>query len=81
MGPQVGISFGVFRSIQPQIMKFLANRDCEGGICPHGTPVKAKDLILASTVAGSMAGFISKTLTYPLDLAKRRMQIGVSMFY
>lgn len=60
-------------------MKFLASRDCEHGECPHETPVKAEHLILASTVAGSTAGFISKTMTYPFDLAKRRMQIGVSI--
>ncbi|XP_059055340.1 mitochondrial thiamine pyrophosphate carrier-like [Achroia grisella] len=76
MGPSVGISFGVFRFLQPRILKYF--HDCTTENCIHRSKNtnKPEHLLLASTVAGSIAGFVSKTITYPFDLAKRRLQIA-----
>ncbi|KAM3968495.1 mitochondrial thiamine pyrophosphate carrier [Aphomia sociella] len=76
MGPSVGISFGVFRFLQPRILKYF--HDCSSGKCSHhnSNTNKPEHLLVASTVAGSIAGFVAKTITYPFDLAKRRLQIA-----
>lgn len=83
MGPQVGISFYVFRHLQPLLLSYM--HECEEDeLCSRGrhgpsTIHRPEYLLLASSVAGSVSGFVSKTITYPFDLAKRRMQIGVSV--
>ncbi|KAG6445549.1 mitochondrial thiamine pyrophosphate carrier [Manduca sexta] len=76
MGPAVGISFGIFNLVQTLILSLLS--ECRDEKCKRasGNVHKPENLLLASTVAGSISGFISKTLTYPFDLVKRRMQIS-----
>uniref|UniRef100_A0A2A4JR47 Mitochondrial carrier protein n=1 Tax=Heliothis virescens TaxID=7102 RepID=A0A2A4JR47_HELVI len=74
MGPQVGISFSVFNFVQPLILSLFA--PCPPEECRGGNLHKPQNVMLASTVAGSAAGFVSKSMTYPFDLAKRRLQIG-----
>lgn len=78
MGPQVGISFSVFSFVQPLILRYF--HSCNGD-CRHETKNvhKPENLLVASTTAGLLSGFVSKCATYPFDLVKRRMQIGVSM--
>ncbi|KOB67727.1 putative mitochondrial carrier protein, partial [Operophtera brumata] len=51
---------------------------CENGSCSQtdDSAQKPQHVAMASMIAGTLAGFVSKTATYPLDLAKRRMQIG-----
>ncbi|CAH0577735.1 unnamed protein product [Chrysodeixis includens] len=76
MGPQVGISFAVFTWCQPMILKHFFEcppEECHRNI---GNKYKPQYLAIASSIAGSAAGFVSKSMTYPFDLAKRRLQIG-----
>jgi hypothetical protein len=77
MGPQVGLSFTTFQLLQQQILRLFHKCD---GECKHapGNVHKPEYLLFATTIAGSCAGFISKTATYPFDLVKRRLQIAVS---
>lgn len=76
LGPQVGITFSVFSLLQPMILNYLykCNDDCNH---PKANSHKPEHIVLASSIAGSTAGLVSKVLTYPLDLAKRRLQIAV----
>ncbi|PZC77692.1 mitochondrial thiamine pyrophosphate carrier [Helicoverpa armigera] len=74
MGPQVGISFSVFNFVQPMILRMFT--PCPPGECSKGNKHRPQNIMLASTIAGSAAGFVSKSMTYPFDLAKRRLQIG-----
>lgn len=75
-GPAVGLSFSVFRFMQPLLLRKMAHRrDCTDALT---TEYKPSHVVVASMIAGSTAGFVSKTATYPLDLVKRRLQIGVS---
>ncbi|XP_032527277.2 mitochondrial thiamine pyrophosphate carrier-like [Danaus plexippus] len=75
LGPQVGITFSVFSFMQPLLLNYMY--DCNGD-CLHkkGNAHTAQDLLLATTIAGGMSGFVSKVMCYPLDLAKRRLQIA-----
>ncbi|KAI5640914.1 mitochondrial carrier protein domain-containing protein [Phthorimaea operculella] len=77
MGPQVGFSFVVFSYCQPMILHMLqpdTNEATSGDRAMNR--YKPQNLLIASTIAGSLAGLVSKTLTYPLDLTKRRLQLG-----
>lgn len=78
LGPQVGITFSVFSFMQPLLLNYMY--DCNGD-CLHkkGNAHTAQDLLLATTIAGGMSGFVSKVMCYPLDLAKRRLQIAVGI--
>ncbi|CAG9782069.1 unnamed protein product [Diatraea saccharalis] len=71
VGPAAGISFSVFRYMQPLILRFLG--DCATDDCRHGpgNMYKPEHLLIASSVAGAVAGFVSKTLTYPFDLSHK----------
>ncbi|CAH2103278.1 unnamed protein product [Euphydryas editha] len=75
LGPQSGITFSVFSFLQPIFLNYLYSCD---GSCTHPkvNAHKPEHLLFATTAAGSIAGFVAKILTYPLDLAKRRLQIG-----
>lgn len=80
MGPQVGISFGVFSYLQPLLLNYMS--DCNDGSCNNSTSnnrYSAQHLLFASSMAGCVSGLVGKTCTYPLDLAKRRLQVGVSI--
>ncbi|KAH9632102.1 hypothetical protein HF086_002609 [Spodoptera exigua] len=77
MGPQAGISFAVFNFVQPLILSFFTV--CPPNECSKGNKYKPQNIVLASSVAGSTAGFIAKSVTYPLDLAKRRLQFSVHL--
>ncbi|XP_026314799.1 mitochondrial thiamine pyrophosphate carrier-like [Hyposmocoma kahamanoa] len=76
MGPQMGITFAVFSYLQPLLLNYLA--DCYSDSCNSTTSNRhsAQHLLVASSIAGCASGLIGKTLTYPLDLAKRRLQVG-----
>lgn len=80
MGPQVGVSFGIFSYLQPLLLDYL--NDCSGDSCNKSTSYNrysARHLLIASSLAGSVSGLVGKTITYPLDLAKRRLQVGASI--
>lgn len=77
MGPAVGISFSVFRVVQQGILHYLSDCTEENCHLAPGNAHRPEYLLLASTTAGSIAGFVSKSMTYPFDLAKRRLQIAV----
>ncbi|CAH2035588.1 unnamed protein product, partial [Iphiclides podalirius] len=74
-GPAVGVSFSVFRFMQPLILGMLPScgPECDATLSAAHKP---SHVVLASMVAGATAGFVSKTVTYPFDLVKRRLQIG-----
>ncbi|KAL4717796.1 hypothetical protein ACJJTC_000945 [Scirpophaga incertulas] len=75
MGPAVGISFGVFQLLQKRLLNYL--QECDDNCKISSTnPHKPGHLLISSTVAGSCAGFVSKTITYPFELVKRRLQIA-----
>ncbi|XP_004932792.1 mitochondrial thiamine pyrophosphate carrier-like [Bombyx mandarina] len=75
MGPSVGIGFAVFNFVQPLVLARMHN--CDRGHCKSGRHhYNPEHVLLASTIAGSASGFVSKSVTYPFDLAKRRMQIS-----
>ncbi|XP_052746745.1 mitochondrial thiamine pyrophosphate carrier-like [Bicyclus anynana] len=78
LGPQVGITFSVFSILQPMILNYLykCNGECTH---PKANAHRPEHIVLASSVAGSISGTVSKVATYPLDLAKRRLQIAVVM--
>lgn len=78
MSLQIGIAFVVFSYVQDFILANFTKK-CDGAECKpsHGNQYDAQYLLLASTVAGSASGFVSKSLTYPFDLFKRRLQIAV----
>ncbi|KAJ8738037.1 hypothetical protein PYW08_000632 [Mythimna loreyi] len=73
MGPQVGIQFATFQFAQPILLNLLAT-PCAPGECKNNKQ-KLATLAIASSIAGSFSGFVAKSLTYPFDLAKRRLQI------
>ncbi|CAK1588388.1 unnamed protein product [Parnassius mnemosyne] len=75
LGPAVGLSFSVFRWLQPFILRHLSD-DNDNGEHSQNIAHKPAHIVIASMVAGSAAGFVSKTATYPFDLVKRRLQIG-----
>lgn len=80
MGPSVGIGFAVFNFVQPLVLARMHN--CDRGHCKSGRHhYNPEHVLLASTIAGSASGFVSKSVTYPFDLAKRRMQISVRIFF
>ncbi|CAH1647356.1 unnamed protein product [Spodoptera littoralis] len=74
MGPQSGISFAVFSFVQPLLLSFFTV--CPPEECSKGNKHRAQNIVLASSLAASTAGFISKSVTYPLDLVKRRLQFS-----
>ncbi|KAJ8736762.1 hypothetical protein PYW07_000033 [Mythimna separata] len=74
MGPQVGLQFATFSFVQPILLALIA-KPCAPEECKNNKH-KVATLALASSVAGSISGFVAKTLTYPFDLAKRRLQIN-----
>ncbi|XP_063546758.1 mitochondrial thiamine pyrophosphate carrier-like isoform X2 [Cydia strobilella] len=76
MGPQVGITFAVFRFVQPLVVEYLDYMEDAGQTEAEKKAAKTKQLLISSSIAGSTAGFVSKTATYPFDLAKRRLQIA-----
>ncbi|KAJ2954152.1 hypothetical protein O0L34_g2379 [Tuta absoluta] len=78
MGPQVGISFVVFSYSQPMLLHLLQPNQTmpKGNEDKSMNRYKPQNLLIASTIAGSLAGLLAKTLTYPLDLTKRRLQLG-----
>ncbi|CAF4743891.1 unnamed protein product [Pieris macdunnoughi] len=73
LGPQVGITFSVFGFVQPIILEYLDSYRTKEEI---KAPTRPEHLLLATSIAGLVAGFISKVAMYPFDLAKRRLQIS-----
>ncbi|CAK1553955.1 unnamed protein product [Leptosia nina] len=75
LGPQVGITFSVFSFIQPIVLDHLdsCTEDCDH---TKVTSQKPEHLVLASSIAALVSGFVSKVAMYPFDLAKRRLQIA-----
>ncbi|XP_011553132.3 mitochondrial thiamine pyrophosphate carrier [Plutella xylostella] len=78
IGPTVGIAFSTFTFTQKKMLRYLKERGGapERAALARGNLHRADHLLYASVVAGSLSGLVSKTLTYPMDLAKRRMQIA-----
>ncbi|XP_050684240.1 mitochondrial thiamine pyrophosphate carrier-like [Leptidea sinapis] len=72
LGPQVGITFAVYGFIQPVIINYLRKA---GEVETHSR-IQAEHLLVASTFAALISGFVAKVTMYPFDLAKRRLQIA-----
>lgn len=77
MGPQVGISFAIFSYLQPKLLHYLEHCDevCQVSPANRYSP---QNILVSSAIVGCVAGTIAKSITYPLDLAKRRLQVGAS---
>lgn len=60
-------------------MLTILTRNCDGREECVSQKKQAAKVAAASAIAGSIAGVTSKTLTYPFELAKKRLQIKVSL--
>ncbi|XP_041986988.1 mitochondrial thiamine pyrophosphate carrier-like [Aricia agestis] len=74
-GPQMGITFALFSHVQPILLRNFCR--WKSGACRHESEAhNGQHLVVATFVAAGAAGLVSKIVTYPLDLARRRLQIA-----
>ncbi|CAB0028346.1 unnamed protein product [Trichogramma brassicae] len=67
IAPHAGLQFGTYELMKD--IKFLP------GNLPEDSHHHKRVSVINSLVAGCLAGLVAKTIVYPLDLARKRMQI------
>ena len=73
MIPYAGVAFYSYEVTKSFLMRTFPQWTCKPAIDGSGTVVLN---IPANLVAGGMAGAISQTVSYPLDVARRHMQLA-----
>ena len=71
--PYAGLSFMVFETLKSRIQRDRSTRTGEA-VTDADIPVALRLL------AGGVAGLVAQSATYPLDIVRRRMQVGVGLF-
>ncbi|CAH0694296.1 unnamed protein product [Spodoptera exigua] len=70
IAPHAGIQFAVYRFLTDSVFKKIPFFQRQATV--HSV---VESSLVANIIAGSIAGFVSKTAIYPFDLVKKRLQI------
>ncbi|KAL7061073.1 hypothetical protein AAHC03_010180 [Spirometra sp. Aus1] len=73
IAPQTGLQFAVYKLINRLVDAF---RKTTVESPDHSTPLRPKSMTaLQSISAGAIAGMVAKSAVYPMDVAKKRLQV------
>ncbi|KAK2167597.1 hypothetical protein LSH36_26g11005 [Paralvinella palmiformis] len=76
MAPYAGLSFYCFEVLKASLLEYFPNS------CGKPSPHKGDDLVLlvpAKALCGGLAGALAQTVSYPLDVARRKMQLSLML--
>lgn len=69
IAPHAGVQFAVYKLFTNNILNQIEYFQRQASVGP------VQSTLLANLIAGSIAGFVGKTVIYPFDLVKKRLQI------